>query len=286
VTVLQPTLPAVPRRRFASRLGAPAWGAVAVIVVIVVMAIAAPLLAPSGENDLDLLHMLAAPSGGHPFGTDAAGRDVLTRVMFGARTSLLGPLGVIVISLTLGVALGLLSAARGGVVDGLIGRGVDLMLSFPTLLFAILAVALFGSGFTTSILALAIAYTPAVVRLTRSLALTEQEREYVAAYRVAGFGATAIYRRHVLPNIGGVIFAHSVVQFGYALMDLAVLSFLGFGVQPPASDWGSMVSEGQPALLDGKPWESLFAGGAIVVAILAFNIAGSRLGDLIGGDDE
>jgi peptide/nickel transport system permease protein len=263
-------------------LGPAFWAGLATIAALTLAAVAAPLIAPYDPNSIDLAHVLQGPSAAHLLGSDAAGRDIASRLLYGARTSLLGPLGVIAVSLALGIPTGLLAAARGGLADTAISRCADLLLSFPGLLFAILAVALFGAGFSTAVLALAIAYAPTVTRLVRSLALGEQERDYVKAYRVAGFGETTIYTRHILPNISGVVLGHSVVQFGYALMDLAVLSFLGFGVQPPAADWGAMVNDGQNALLQGAPAESLFAGAAIILTVLAFNLCGLALSDALG----
>jgi peptide/nickel transport system permease protein len=263
-------------------LGVPFWAGLAIIVALTLAALAAPLIAPYNPDTIDLAHVLQGPSAIHLLGTDAAGRDILSRLLYGARTSMLGPLGVIAASLLLGIPTGLLAAARGGLTDTVISRIADLLLSFPGLLFAILAVALFGAGFGTAMLALAIAYAPTVTRLVRGLALGEQERDYVKGYRVAGFSEIAIYTRHILPNISGVVLGHSVVQFGYALMDLAVLSFLGFGVQPPQADWGAMVNDGQNALLQGAPAESLFAGAAIILAVLAFNVCGLALSDALG----
>lgn len=271
------------RSRRIPTLGVATWVAISFILIVAAAAVAAPLIAPYDQVTIDLNLVMTGPSAGHLLGTDSAGRDILSRIIYGSRPSLVGPLGIVAISILAGVPIGLLAAAKRGLVDTVISRAADLLLSFPALLFAILAVSVFGAGFSTAILALAVAYVPSVVRLTRSLALTEQEREYAAAYRCAGFSQLATYRKHILPNIAGVVFAHSVVQFGYALIDLAVLSFLGFGVQPPTADWGSMVSEGQDALLQGAPAESLFAGLAIVLIVLAFNVAGLRLTDRLGG---
>lgn len=273
------------RRRRVPELGVPAFVAVGFLIVVTLIAALAPLIAPYAPEAIDLNNVMAGPTGTHLLGTDNAGRDILSRIIFGARSTLVGPLGIVVLSILAGVPLGLLAAARGGAADTAISRAADLLLSFPSLLFAILAVSLFGPGFTTSILALAIAYVPSVVRLTRSLALGEKEREYVAAYRCAGFSDLAIYRRHILPNIAGILFAQAVVHFGYALIDLAVLSFLGFGVQPPTADWGSMVSDGQAALLQGHPEASLFAGLAIALTVMAVNVAGLRLTDSLGGGE-
>lgn len=261
------------------------WLAAAFLALVVLAAVFASILAPYDPQALDLAHTLEPPSAAHLLGTDEGGRDTLSRLMYGARTGLLGPLAVVGIALIVGVPLGLFAAHTGGVVDALLSRVNDLVLAFPVLLLAILAVSLYGAGFVTVVIALAIAYIPSVARLTRALTTQEQGKEYVNAYRVLGFRGVPIYARHVLPNIASVVLAHSVVQFGYALADLAVLSYLGFGVQPPDSDWGLMVHEGQQALLQGSPWQSVVSGVVIVLTVLAVNVVGVRLADLLGKEE-
>jgi peptide/nickel transport system permease protein len=258
------------------------WIASAFLAVVVIAAVAAPLVAPYDPEALDLANVLQPPSGAHLLGTDEGGRDTLSRLIWGARTGLLGPLMVVLISLVIGVPLGIIAARVGGILDTLVSRVTDLVLAFPVLLLSILAVALYGPSFTTIVLALGVAYIPSVARLARALTVQEQRKEYVNAYRVLGFGGMRVYGGHVLPNVSGVLFAQAVVHFGYALADLAVLSYLGFGVQPPDSDWGLLVQEGQQALLQGSPWQSVMSGVVIVVTVLAVNIVGVRLADMVG----
>lgn len=258
------------------------WLAVGVLVALVIVALVAPSIAPKDPLDIALSNALAGSSAEHLLGTDQVGRDILSRILFGARTSLLGPLGVVVVSTALGVAAGVAAAWRGGWIDAIISRTSDLLFAFPGLLLAILAVTLFGTGLWAPVIALAIAYTPYVARLARSAALVERDRAYVAACRVQGFGAFRICLRHVIPNITPVILAQSTINFGYALIDLAALSYLGLGVQPPSPDWGVMVSEGQGSVLRGAPQQALYAGTLIVVTVVAFNVIGEGLADRIG----
>jgi peptide/nickel transport system permease protein len=268
------------RARFAA--GWLFWLAVGVLVVLVAIASLAPAIAPADPLDIDLSNALAGSSGEHLLGTDQSGRDILSRILFGARTSLLGPLGVVVFSTVLGVAAGVTAAWRGGWIDAVISRTSDLMFSFPGLLLAILAVTLFGTGLWAPVIALATAYTPYVARLARSSTLVERDAAYVAACRVQGFGGFRICMRHVIPNITPTILAQSTINFGYALIDLAALSYLGLGVQPPAPDWGVMVSEGQGSVLRGAPQQAMYVGALIVITVVAFNVIGEGLADRIG----
>lgn len=275
--------PDLTRKRSGFSLGF--WVSAGFLAVVILGAILAPLIAPYDPQSIDLANVHVGPSSVHFLGTDEAGRDTLSRLIWGARTGMLGPLIVILISLIIGMPLGLVAARIGGILDALISRVNDLVLAFPVLLLAILAVSLYGAGFLTAVIALGLAYIPSVARLTRALTITEQNREYVNAYRVLGFTGPRVYGRHILPNIAVVLLAHAVVQFGYALADLAALSYLGFGVQPPGSDWGLMVNEGQQDLLQGSPWESVFSAVTIVLAVLAVNVVGLRLADKFGKED-
>ena len=257
------------------------WSAVVLLALLVGVAILGPFVAPYDPLDVDLGNVLGPSSPEHLLGTDQSGRDILSRLMFGARTSLLGPLGVVVFSTVLGVAAGVAAAWRGGWIDALISRASDLLFSFPGLLFAILAVSLFGEGLIAPVIALTIAYTPYVARLARSSALVERDAAYVAACRIQGFGGLRICVRHIVPNILPVIFAQATIDFGYALIDLAALSYLGLGVQPPAPDWGVMVSEGQASVMRGYPQQALYAGLLIVLTVVAFNVIGEGLADRV-----
>jgi len=259
--------------------------AAVVLVVFVLMALFARWLAPYDPNAVDLSNTLAPPSSAHWLGTDEVGRDTLSRLIYGAQTSLIGPLAVVLIATILGTLTGLYAAWRGGVVDALISRALDIVFAFPALLLAILVVAIYGKGLTAPVIAMALAYTPYTARLVRSLVLQEKTRPYVAAYRVQGFSGFFIAYRRVLANVSPTVLAQSTVGFGYALLDLAALSFLGFGVQPPTADWGSMVNNGEGAVLQGQPLSAIAPAIAIVVVVVAFNLVGESIGDRIAGRD-
>lgn len=249
--------------------------------LVVAVAVTAPWLAPADPNATDLGAALSDPSPAHLLGVDGSGRDTLSRLLLGARTSLLGPLGVVACSTVLGLAVGVTAGWRGGWLDSLLSRGGELLLAFPGLLLAILFVALYGEGMAAPVIALSLAYTPFVSRLARSLTVSERQRPYLAAYRVQGFSGPAICLRHLIPNIAPVVLAQSTVNFGYALLDLAALSFLGLGVPPLTPDWGAMVNAGQTALLQGRPLSAILPCAAIVLTVVAFNVVGEHWADRV-----
>ncbi|GLX49542.1 ABC transporter permease [Streptomyces hygroscopicus subsp. hygroscopicus] len=254
---------------------------VAVLAVLVLVALLAPLLAPYDPDAVDLSASLTGTSGGHLLGTDQSGRDILSRLIHGARTGLLGPLLVVGVSTLLGTLLGLVGAWRGGWADALLSRAMDMAFAIPGLLLAILLVAVVGSGMTAPVIAMAVAYTPYAGRLVRGIARQEKARPYIEAYRVQGWSGWTVCVRRLLPNIAPTIFAQSAMNFGYALMDLAALSFLGFGVQPPTADWGAMINEGQSAIQQGAMLPALAPSTCIVLAVVAFGIVGEGLADRI-----
>jgi peptide/nickel transport system permease protein len=254
--------------------------------VVVAVAVLAPWLAPHDPNAVDLGDALAGPSAGHPLGLDSSGRDTLSRLVLGARTSLLGPLGVVLFSTVAGVAVGTAAGWRGGWLDSLLSRSTEIVFAFPGLLLALLIVSIYGEGLTAPVIALGIAYLPYVSRLTRSLVLAERERPYVAAYRVQGHSGPQICLRHVLPNIAPVVLAQSTVNFGYALIDLAGLSFLGLGVPALTPDWGQMVFDGESAIQQGYPLSAFLPCAAIVLTVVAFNVVGEQWADRIARRDQ
>ncbi|MFF6787962.1 ABC transporter permease [Streptomyces filamentosus] len=254
---------------------------VAVLVLLVLVAACAPLLAPYDPEALDLGANLVGTSGDHLLGTDQSGRDILSRLLHGARTGLLGPLLVVGVSTLLGTLLGVVAAWRGGWADAVLSRAMDLVFSIPGLMLAILLVAVTGPGMTAPVIAMAVAYTPYVGRLVRGIARQEKARPYIEAYVVQGWSGWTVCVRHLLPNIVPTVFAQSAMNFGYALMDLAALSFLGFGVQPPTADWGAMINEGQGAVLQGAMLPALAPSVCIVLAVVAFGIVGEGLADRI-----
>jgi peptide/nickel transport system permease protein len=255
----------------------------AVFLGLVVLAAAfAPLLAPYAPDAVDLSSSLVGTTGDHPLGTDASGQDLLSRVLYGARTSLIAPLALLAIAALLGVTLGTVAAWRGGWVDTLVSRVTDVMYAFPGLLFVVLIIAVFGAGLTTSVLGLGLAFAPTIAKYTRSVALAERSKPYVDAYRVQGMSGLRICVRHLVPNLARSIVGYLVVLFGEALMSLATLSYLGFGSQPPSSDWGLMVQEGQAAIVQGALLPALVPGTAIAAVVVAFNVVGVWAADRLG----
>ncbi|MEV5011055.1 ABC transporter permease [Streptomyces sp. NPDC055692] len=255
--------------------------AVLLLGVLVAVAVFAPLLAPYDPDALDLPATLAGSSVDHLLGADQSGRDVLSRLLYGARSGLLGPLLVVGVSTLLGILVGVAAAWRGGWADAVLSRSMDLVFSFPGLLVAIMFVAVTGPGMTAPVVAMAVAYTPYVGRLVRSIARQEKARPYIESYLVQGWSGWTICVRHLLPNIAPTVLAQSAINFGYALMDLAALSFLGFGVQPPTADWGAMINEGEGALLQGAMLPALAPSVCIVLAVVAFSIVGEGIADRV-----
>jgi peptide/nickel transport system permease protein len=261
------------------RIGAVGIVSAVVIVLLALVAILAPVLKPHDPNAIDLLHPFAGPSSAHLLGTDDTGRDLLSRLIAGSRTSLVGPLLVVLLEVALGVPLALVAAWRGGFVDGVLSRVLDVIFAFPGILLAILVIAFFGAGLRSAVIALAIAHMPYLARVTRGAAIRERRLAYVAALEVQGFSAFRICARHLVPNLVPLIVAQATVSFGYVMIDLAGLSFLGLGVQPPTADWGVMVSAGEQNILAGHPAQSLYAGALIVITVCAFTLLGERLAD-------
>ncbi|MHC0431400.1 ABC transporter permease [Streptomyces sp. O3] len=254
---------------------------VTVLAVLVLVAVFAPLLAPYDPEAVDLSASLVGTTGDHLLGTDQSGRDILSRLLHGARTGLIGPLLVVAASTLLGTLLGVVAAWRGGWADAVLSRSMDLVFAIPGLLLAILLVSVVGPGVTAPVIAMAVAYTPYAGRLVRGIARQEKARPYIEAYRVQGWSGWTVCVRHLLPNIAPTVLAQSAVNFGYALMDLAALSYLGFGVQPPTADWGAMINEGQGAVLQGAMLPALAPSVCIVLAVVAFGIVGEGLADRI-----
>ncbi len=280
------TGPRAPRALRALRLLGGSWLVRVSAVVLVLFVIAAafgPWLAPQDPTFGDLENTLVGPSAAHWLGTDQGGHDTFSALIEGTRTSLVGPLAVVLSSTVAGIAVGLFSAWCGGWIDAAVSRVLDILFAFPSLLLAILAVALFGKGITAPVLAMAVAYMPYTARLVRGLTVQEKTRPYIAAYQVQGHAPLFTAVRRLLPNIGPTVLAQSTVNFGYALLDLAALSFLGLGVQPPTPDWGAMINQAQAAILQGQPLSAIVPATAVVVVVVAFNVVGEHLGDRLAG---
>lgn len=257
--------------------GMPGMISAAVIGLATLIAIIGPSIAPYDPRTGDLSLAWVGPVGGHLLGYDIVGRDLLSRLLAGAASSMLGPLAVVVISMAAGTLVAVAAAWRGGALDSAISAGLDIVFAFPGILLAILAAAIFGAGQTAAAVALSIAYLPYVARVLRGAALRERGKPYVAALEVQGASAIAICLRHIVPNMSGIVVAQATVMFGYAMVDLAAISFLGLGVQPPAPNWGVMISENQPGIMEGYPLPALAAGLCVVAVVIAFNLLGERL---------
>jgi peptide/nickel transport system permease protein len=265
------------RSRRLPRLGVTGWISTAVLALAVLMAVAGPMLRPYAPDFSDLSYANVGPSGGHLLGFDGQGRDLLSRLMVGARTTVLGAALVSVIAIVVGSALAVVTAWFGGKLDLFVSAILDILFAFPGILLAVMSAAVFGPGLLSAGLALAVAYSPYLARVLRGAALKERAMAYIAAGEVQGFSAWRLCARHLLPNISGLIVAQGTIFFGFAMVDLAAISFLGLGIQPPQADWGVMVAEGKTSLLQGYPLESLSAVVCIVVVVSAVTFLGELL---------
>jgi peptide/nickel transport system permease protein len=265
--------------RLRRRLGPLGLAAMLVVATLGLVMVVAPLLPVDDPDDVDLAQSFAPPSAGHPLGTDSDGRDILARAVWGSRTALLGPLIVTVVATTVGVLLAVAAAWRGGWTDSAASRAFDIGFAFPGVLLALVVAAVVGAGLGAAVLALGVAFVPYVGRVTRGTALQQLRLPYVDALRVQGQSPVAICARHLLPNLGPLIAAQATLTFGYALVDLAALSYLGLGADQGSPDWGVMVAAGQSDILGGHPQQSLYAGTLIVVAVAACCVLGERITD-------
>lgn len=255
------------------------WIAAAFLVLAALAAIIGPFVAPQDADEIDFAAIWAGPSAQHLLGTDQLGRDLFSRLLIGAGETLIGPVILLALATALGVAIGVTAAWRGGWIDTVLARVTDVMFAFPGLLFVVLVIAVFGKGKWTAIIALALAYAPVIAKYTRSIALSEIARPYIDAYRAQGLGGFTICMRGVIPNLLPALVGFLVVQFGEVLMSLATLSYLGFGAQPPSSEWGLMVQEGQAGIVQGHFLPTLVPGIAIALVVVAVNIVGVRVAD-------
>lgn len=264
---------------FRQRLGPLGLASLLVIGALGLLAVLAPVLPLADPADVDLANTYMPPAPDHPLGTDSNGRDILARLVWGSRTALLGPLIATTVATALGVGLAVLAAWRRGLVDSVISRSFDVTFAFPGVLLALVVAAVAGAGFGAAVAALSVAYIPYIGRVTRGAALQQLRLPYVSALVVQGQSPVAICTRHVLPNLATIIVAQATVAFGYALVDLAALSYLGLGVDQASPDWGLLVATGQPDILSGYPQQSLYAGVLIVTAVAAFYVVGERITD-------
>jgi len=254
----------------------------AIIVLTVAMAVFAPWVAPypdQGRGKSNLEERFTAPSAKHPMGTDREGRDVLSRVVFGARVPLIISFVVTIAIVMIGVPLGGIAGYYGGKVDEVIMRIADIFLAFPSLVLAISFVAFLGPSIRNVMIAIVISWWPWYTRLVRGMAVSLRERSYVEAARTMGVGDFAIIMRHILPNAVGPVIVQMTLDIGTVILAAAGLSFIGLGAQPPTPEWGLMVAEGREYVLQ-QWWIGTFPGLAILVLVLAFNLVGDGLRDV------
>ncbi|WP_166307071.1 ABC transporter permease [Bradyrhizobium sp. 2S1] len=265
-------------RRLMKRKGAVAG--LVVIATFILLAVFAPLIVPYDPIATSWSLVRKAPSAQHWFGTDELGRDVLARVVYGARASLLAGLISVSIALSIGVPLGLLAGYRGGFIDALIGRITDAMLACPFLILAIALSAFLGPSLGNAMIAIGISATPIFVRLTRGQVMSIKVEDYVEAARAMGNPRWRIALVHILPNILPALLVQATLSIAAAIIAEAALSFLGLGQQPPAPSWGSMLNAAQ-RFLTNAPWIAVWPGLAIFLVVLSFNLIGDGLRDAL-----
>ena len=255
------------------------FGAFAVLFFVVI-AVLAPVIAPYDPAATDFTAVRQAPSAEYLFGTDEIGRDVLSRVIYGARASLVAGVISVVIALVLGVPLGLISGYYRGLTDEVIMRFTDALLSFPFLILAVALAAALGPSLQNAMIAIGIATTPTFIRLTRGQVLSIQAEDYVQAARALGVGDARILTRHVLPNSFAPLLIQATLTIAQAIIAESSLSFLGLGVQPPVPSWGGMLNTAKNFMAQA-PWMAVWPGVSIFVTVLAFNLFGDGLRDAL-----
>jgi peptide/nickel transport system permease protein len=249
-------------------------------MVVVLTCAAAPFLPLPDPVDQSLSQRFKAPSATHPLGTDNFGRDVLSRVIWGGRVSMLVGVLSVLLAMTLGTVIGLVTGYKGGVIDNLTMRMVDVLMCFPTLILGILFMAALGSGITSLIIAIGIAIAPRFARLCRGAVLSVRQNDFVEAARSMGMSDMRIMFRHILPNVLGDVIVMGALWVGAIIITEASLSFIGLGVPPPTPSWGRMVREGLD-FMGHAYWVSVYSGGAIFITVVGFNLFGDGLRDIL-----
>lgn len=253
-----------------------------VILLFFILAVFAPMIAPypdQGQGRTNVEDSLQPPSARHLLGADRLGRDVLSRIIFGARPALVVPIGVVVFAVLIGAPLGALAGYKGGWIDEIIMRVTDLFLAFPSLLLAMAITASIGRGLDKAAIALVVSWWPWYTRIARGVTIGLKEQYFVEAAQATGVRDAVIILRHILPNTLSPILVQATVDLGTVIIAMGGLAFIGLGTQPPAPDWGLMVSEGRSHILE-QWWISTFPGVAIFIIVLAFNMLGDTLRDI------
>ena len=281
--------PLAPTRRRRARLGADfvrlvrnriALAGLLLVVLSLGGAALAPWLTPYAPETMDYTALLAEPSLAHPLGTDDLGRDILSRMLHGARLSLAVSIGAVALAVGIGVPLGLLAGYVGGFIEEALMRVVDSVMALPSLVLALTITAVLGPGLVNAMLAIAIVSVPTFTRLTRGQVLSVKQNEYVLAARAVGVRPVLIVLRHVLPNAVNPVIVQASLGIGFAIITESSLSFIGLGAQPPTATWGSMVQVGFQ-YLETAPWFALAPAAAIFIAVLGFNMLGEGLREIL-----
>jgi peptide/nickel transport system permease protein len=254
--------------------------AAVIVTILIFTAIFGSWLSPYDPNAIDMANRFASPSLVHPFGTDDFGRDILSRVMVGARVSLMVGIIAISISATVGSFLGILAGYAGRMVDEVIMRAMDILFAFPAILLAIAIMAALGRGIGNAMIAIGIVYIPIFSRIARGSVLSVREEEFIEAARAIGSTDGRIMYRHIFPNILSPLIVEVTLSLSFAILAEAALSFFGLGTQPPDPSWGRMLSEGR-AYFQQSAWLAIFPGLAIMLTVLGFNLLGDGLRDAL-----
>jgi peptide/nickel transport system permease protein len=274
--------PSKGRAAFAARFARTplAVAGAAIVIAYLAAAAGAPLLSPDDPLRMHSQALLAPPGGGHPFGTDQFGRDLLTRLLYGARSSLAVAFGSVAMALAIGGSTGILAGYYGGVLDNVLMRVMDVIFAFPAILLAITIMAVAGTSLGNVVLAIGIVYTPQFARVIRASALETRGLEYVEAAGALGARTLRILTRHLLPNIMAPLIVQTSLSLSFAILTESALSFLGLGTQPPTPSWGNMLAEARRFMVIA-PWTAIFPGAAIALIVLGFNLLGDGLRDLL-----
>ncbi|MBV9279229.1 MAG: ABC transporter permease [Chloroflexi bacterium] len=258
----------------------PAMVGLAMLIIVVVLALIAPLIARYNPDAIDVSNLNQNPTPAHWFGTDYLGRDTWARLLYGARVSLPAGLGAVVISFCIGVAMGVTAGYGRKLVDDLLMRLVDMLLAFPGILLAIGIVTILGAGLKSAVIAVGVAGIPGYARIARGLTLQAREETYVLASRVVGGRTLRIMVRHILPNIAAPLVVLATLNLSGAILAASALSFLGLGTQPPTADWGTMLAQGYEHMF--QSWAQVtFPGLLILFTVLGINLLGDGLGDAL-----
>lgn len=251
-----------------------------IVIVYCSLALLAPVLSPYDPVDMDFLAILQGPDRAHPLGTDEFGRDILSRLLYGARSTVAVAFGAVLLAIAVGVPIGVVAGFLGRRVDGFLMRSMDVLMAFPALLLALAVIAILGQSTVNIVIAIGIVYIPQFARVTRASVLSVKHLEFIEAGRALGLPSLGIMLRHVLPNIWAAVIVQASISLSLAVLYESALTFLGMGTQPPMPSWGLMLSDGR-RFMEIAPWAVVAPGVAIMGLVLGFNLLGDGLRDVL-----